>query len=54
MLPLLPLLQVQATASEAGLKFLLICGKPIGERIVQHGPFVMNHELEIRQVIFSD
>ena len=42
--------QVQATASEAGLKFLLICGKPIGEPIVQYGPFVMNHELEIRQV----
>ncbi|KAI7838766.1 hypothetical protein COHA_007559 [Chlorella ohadii] len=44
---------VQATASEAGLKFLLICGKPIGERIVQHGPFVMNHELEIRQAFMD-
>lgn len=47
---MLTLWQVQATASDAGLKFLLICGKPIGEPIVQYGPFVMNSDLEIRQV----
>mgnify|MGYP001807412273 CR=1 FL=1 len=34
----------------AGLKFLLVAGKPIGEPIVQHGPFVMNTEEEIYQV----
>lgn len=44
---------VAATAGEAGLKFLLICGKPIGEPIVQYGPFVMNHELEIRQAFLD-
>lgn len=30
-----PILAVEAEASDAGLSFLLICGKPIGERIVQ-------------------
>ncbi|PNH12230.1 Pirin-1 [Tetrabaena socialis] len=33
----------------SGLKFLLIAGKPIGEPIVQHGPFVMNTQEEIEQ-----
>ena len=42
--------QVHAAASEAeGLSFLLICGKPLGEPIVQHGPFVMNTQEEIHQ-----
>ncbi|MGH9202608.1 MAG: pirin family protein [Vicinamibacterales bacterium] len=30
---------------------LLLCGEPIGERIVGQGPFVMNHPEEIRQAI---
>ena len=34
---------VTATTSDpSGLRFLLVAGKPIGEPIVQHGPFVMN------------
>lgn len=42
--------EVVAKASgDAGLKFLLICGKPINEPIVQHGPFVMNTDEEIYQ-----
>lgn len=30
------------TSDPAGLRFLLVAGKPIEEPIVQHGPFVMN------------
>ena len=30
---------------------VLVAGQPIGEQIVQHGPFVMNTEAEIRQAI---
>lgn len=44
---------VAASAGDEGLKFLLICGKPIGEPIVHHGPFVMNTEFEIQQA-FND
>lgn len=35
------------------LRFLLIAGQPIGEPIVQHGPFVMNTQEEIMQA-FAD
>lgn len=35
-------------AGEADARFLLVSGKPIGEPIVQYGPFVMNSEAEIR------
>ena len=31
------------------LRFLLIAAQPIGESVVQHGPFVMNSHEEIRQ-----
>ncbi|KAM9764573.1 pirin isoform 1-T3 [Menidia menidia] len=31
--------------------FVLIAGKPINEPVVQHGPFVMNTEEEIREAI---
>jgi len=41
---------MQATAQPGGeLRFLLIAGRPIGEPIVQHGPFVMNTRDEITQ-----
>ena len=32
-------------------RFVLIAGQPIGEPIVQHGPFVMNTKAEIQQAI---
>lgn len=38
---------------QAGTRALLIAGKPLKERIVQYGPFVMNSEAEIHQA-FSD
>ena len=40
-------------STEGTLKFLLFAAKPIGERIVQYGPFVMNTEEEIEQA-FAD
>lgn len=41
------------TEAEEGLRFLLIAGRPIGEPIVQHGPFVMNTQDEIQRA-FED
>ncbi|MFT0851743.1 pirin family protein [Achromobacter sp. F4_2707] len=38
---------------QAGTRALLIAGKPLKERIVQYGPFVMNSEAEIHPA-FSD
>jgi quercetin 2,3-dioxygenase len=45
-----------AITLEAGttpVELLMLQGRPIGERVVQHGPFVMNSEVEIRQA-FAD
>ena len=36
---------------EEEVHLVLVAGRPIGEKIVQHGPFVMNTEAEIRQAI---
>ncbi|GJP48846.1 hypothetical protein CLOM_g8126 [Closterium sp. NIES-68] len=36
---------------EEECRFVLIAGRPIGEAVVQHGPFVMNTEAEIRQAM---
>lgn len=44
------LLKASTEAAEGSkLKFLLFAGRPIRERIVQYGPFVMNTEEEIDQ-----
>jgi redox-sensitive bicupin YhaK (pirin superfamily) len=43
-----PLL-LESGASEAEL--LLLAGRPIGEPVVQHGPFVMNQRSEIEQAV---
>ncbi|MEH6482809.1 MULTISPECIES: pirin family protein [Pseudomonas] len=37
--------------SESGARVLLIAGKPLGEPIVQYGPFVMNSREEIEQAM---
>lgn len=41
--------QVEIVAGEAGARFILVAGKPIGEPVVQYGPFVMNTQAEIEQ-----
>ena len=40
--------QISAVTGDQGARFLLLGGAPIGEPIVQYGPFVMNthHEIE--------
>jgi redox-sensitive bicupin YhaK (pirin superfamily) len=42
-------LRVEAGETEA--RFLLLAGKPLGEPIVQYGPFVMNTREEIEQAV---
>lgn len=40
-------------AGASGARFILVAGRPIGEPIVQYGPFVMNTREEIEQA-FAD
>jgi redox-sensitive bicupin YhaK (pirin superfamily) len=42
---------VQLRAGPQGMRALLLAGKPIGEPVVQYGPFVMNTAYEIQQAI---
>jgi hypothetical protein len=42
---------VQVRASDQGVRFLLISGKPLGEPIARYGPFVMNTTEEIQQAL---
>lgn len=42
---------VQMLAGPAGTRCILVAGHPIGEPIVQHGPFVMNSREEIEQAL---
>jgi hypothetical protein len=41
------------TAGGRGARFILVAGRPLGEPIVQYGPFVMNTREEIEQA-FAD
>ncbi len=44
---------VEIAAGEAGARFILVAGRPLGEPVVQYGPFVMNSREEIEQA-FAD
>jgi len=44
---------VEVTAGATGARFILVAGRPIGEPVVQYGPFVMNTREEIEQA-FAD
>jgi len=39
------------SAGDRGARFILVAGRPIGEPIVQYGPFVMNTREEIEQAL---
>jgi len=43
--------RVEVSAGAEGARFLLLAGRPLGEPVVQHGPFVMNTREEIEQAI---
>jgi redox-sensitive bicupin YhaK (pirin superfamily) len=42
---------IQVSAPDQAVRFLLISGKPLGEPIARHGPFVMNTAAEIQQAL---
>ena len=42
---------IQVSASADGARFILVAGQPIGEPIVQYGPFVMTSDAEIQQAL---
>jgi len=43
--------EVMVTAAAAGARFILLSGRPLGEPVVQYGPFVMNTRDEIEQAV---
>lgn len=50
---LVPDMDVRLVAGPGGAEILLLQGKPIGEPVVQYGPFVMSSQAEIQQA-FQD
>ena len=42
---------VEIAAGETGARFILVAGRPLGEPVVQYGPFVMNSREEIEQAV---
>ena len=43
--------EVTVQASEEGIRFLLVSGKPLREPIAWYGPIVMNTQAELQQAI---
>ena len=39
--------EIAVAAGPQGARFICVAGKPVGEAVVQHGPFVMNTRAEI-------
>lgn len=46
-------LEVPSASSNEATEFLLLQGKPIGEPVAQHGPFVMNSRAEIQEAFID-
>ena len=43
--------RIAVTAGAEGARFILLAARPLGEPVVQYGPFVMNTREEIEQAI---
>ena len=43
--------RIEASAGPEGARLILLAGRPLGEPVVQYGPFVMNTRAEIEQAI---
>ncbi|MGH8745108.1 MAG: pirin family protein [Burkholderiales bacterium] len=43
--------KVEVVAGRDGARFLLLAGRPLGEPVVQYGPFVMNTRAEVEQAV---
>ncbi|HEY1554807.1 MAG TPA: pirin family protein [Kofleriaceae bacterium] len=48
-----PDVEVPVVAGDDPVELLLLQGRPIGEQVVQHGPFVMNSPAEIQQAFLD-
>ena len=45
--------QIELRSLDRETRFLVVAGKPIGEPVVQYGPFVMNTRAEVEQAVMD-